>query len=293
MPAVLINPPAETLGSTNAIVSGTSRRYEVRAFPGPLSIKGVVRGSAVWETAAGRFEVTPRTALILNDSEEYWMSIDAPQPVETFCIFFARGFVDDAVRAAVTSSAQLLDASDAEPVAFFERLQFGGTVVDALHATRTRFVAGEPLEESLFEIANVLANIECDALHRASKLPALRASTREELRRRVQRATSFLHASLDQPVTVADAAAAACLSPFHFHRLFSAFHGETPHRYLTRLRLDRARALLRNDDRSVAQVALDCGFESVGSFTTLFTKHVGIPPGRFRRIREDSAFPRL
>jgi transcriptional regulator GlxA family with amidase domain len=85
---------------------------------------------------------------------------------------------------------------------------------------------------------------------------------------------------------VAEAAREACLSPFHFHRLFTSFHDTTPHRYLTRLRLQRARTLLRGTTRDVTEVAFACGFESLGSFTTLFTRTFGISPARFRRNRE-------
>ena len=97
---------------------------------------------------------------------------------------------------------------------------------------------------------------------------------------------SFLHANMDRTVSVAEPAREACLSPFHFHRLFTSFHGITPHRYLTRLRLARARSLLRSSERSVADVACACGFESLGSFTTLFTRTIGVSPARFRRIEE-------
>lgn len=287
MPDLLINPAADALGRVNAVLSGKGRRYESRGFAGPLSIKGVIRGSAVWETPSARFEVTPRTALILNDGEEYAITVDAPQPVETFCVFFARGFVDDAVRALTTSSERLLDASEAPAVAFFERLHFDDALTRELECMHERFTNGEPLE--VFTLAAALANAECDAVRRASRLPALKATTRDELRRRIARSTAFLHAAVDRDVTVADAASEACLSPFHFHRLFAAFHGETPHRYLTRLRLARARALLRGSERPIAEVAAACGFESVGSFTTLFTRAFGVPPGRFRRIREDDA----
>jgi AraC-like DNA-binding protein len=284
-----INPPAAILGTVNAIVAGRGRQYDVRGFTGPLSIKGVISGVATWETAAGRFEVGPSGCLILNDGEEYSITIDAPQPVETFCIFFARGFVDDAFRAATCSSASLLDAPSATRIGFFERMQYEPAMRAALlhaHAHRDDEVA---VDAAIFALASQLVRAQCDVDARTSRLPALRASTREELRRRLSNAAAIIHARLDERIAVADIAAEACLSPFHFHRAFTSFFGETPHRYLTRLRLERARALLRGSDRGVADVARDCGFESLGSFTTLFTKRFGTPPGRFRRIGEARA----
>lgn len=286
MSGVPINPPASQLGSVNAVLHGRSSRYESR-FAGALSVKGVISGSATWQTDAGHYEIVPGSVLLIHEDEEYTVSVDALRPVETFCFFFRTGFVEDAWRASLTSSAALLDTDARAPrVMFAERLHFNGAIVDELQRAYERMRDGLPLEESFYSAAMhlVRARVELDA--RTSRLPALRVSTRDELARRVAIGTSYLHANLHRAISIADAAREACLSPFHFHRLFASFHGMTPHRYLTRLRIAHARALLRSDDRSIADVATACGFESLGSFTTLFTRNVGTSPARFRRIEE-------
>lgn len=283
---VLLNPPAHLLGTGNAIVGGRGvRRYEHR-FAGPLSVKAVIAGRAVWETKAGRFELVPGCALVLNDGEEYEVTIDALQPVETFCLFFARGFVEDAWRSSVTGSEALLDDSEPRPVVFAEKLHFDAPLTGELQRAHARMTAGESMDESFYAAALQLVSVQRELASRVARVPALRAATREELARRVAVATSFLHASLDRNVSVAEAAREACLSPFHFHRLFAAFHGTTPHRYVTRLRLERAKAMLRAGDRDVTEVAIECGFESAGSFTTLFKRTFGVTPGSIRRNEE-------
>lgn len=279
MHEVLVNPRAEELGRTNAILSGLGRRYDHR-FAGPLSLKAVVKGSAMWTTSGGRYELGPGAVLLLEDGEEYEIEIRALQPVETFCLFFERGFVEDALQSATTESAALLDGRLARAT-FAERLHVDAPLVHALHKAHARFRAGEPLGESLYSVTSLLVRAQHDVDARVSRLPALRASTREELRRRLDVATAFMHGNVDRPLTIAAVAREACLSPFHFHRLFTAMHATPPHRYLTRLRLERARSLLRAGDRTIADVAFACGFESLGSFTTLFRKRYGVTPGRF------------
>jgi AraC-like DNA-binding protein len=276
-----INPPQEDLGQVNAILSARTRRYAHR-FAGPLSVKSVIEGRATWETADGRYDLVPGCALVLNDGEEYEITADALQPVETFCLFFERGFVEDAYRASVTGSAELLQApfEQAPPVAFAERLHFGAAIVAELVNAHSLMKRGDPLANAFDRAALALVRAHVDVEARAARLPSVRASTREELARRVRVATSYLHANLHRAVGVAEAARAACLSPFHFHRLFAAFHGTTPHQYLTRLRLERARTLLLRGDATVVDVALECGFESVGSFTTLFKRTFGTTPGK-------------
>lgn len=281
----LVNPPPRLLGTVNAVVAGRGvRRYEDR-FAGALSVKGVIRGIATWETRAGRFEVVPGAVLVLGEGEEYEITIDALQPVETFCLFFERGFVEDAWRASVTGSEALLGGPPGD-VGFAEKLHFDGPLVAEVHGAHARMCRGEDIDESFYAAALQIVRARSDFAKNVARLPALRAATREELGRRIAVATAFLHASLDRNVSVAEAAREACLSPFHFHRLFTALHGTTPHRYLTRLRLEKARALLRSGDRAVSAVAAECGFESAGSFTTLFRRTFGVTPGAIRKNEE-------
>ena len=84
--------------------------------------------------------------------------------------------------------------------------------------------------------------------------------------------------SLDVPAL----ARAAYLSPAHFSREFRRTFGETPHQYLLTRRLERAAALLRTTDRSVADICLTVGLRSVGSFTTSFGKLFGLSPTAYR-----------
>jgi transcriptional regulator GlxA family with amidase domain len=78
-------------------------------------------------------------------------------------------------------------------------------------------------------------------------------------------------------------AQAACFSKFHFLRLFREAYGETPGRYLARVRLERARTLLETTDRRVTDICLDVGYESLSSFTIAFRNRFGTPPDRYRR----------
>jgi AraC-like DNA-binding protein len=95
-------------------------------------------------------------------------------------------------------------------------------------------------------------------------------------------------------VTVDDMAAAAGLSKAHFSREFRRTFGESPHSYLLTRRLERAAALLRATDHSVAEICLDVGLTSVGSFTTSFTRIYGCSPTAYRaRFPPASAWARV
>ena len=100
------------------------------------------------------------------------------------------------------------------------------------------------------------------------------------------RAKDLIDARYADPLDTAALAARACCSEAHFIRSFKRAFGETPHQYLLTRRLERAAALLRNTDYSVAEVCLNVGLTSVGSFTSSFRRIYGTTPTAYR-----AAFP--
>jgi AraC-like DNA-binding protein len=104
--------------------------------------------------------------------------------------------------------------------------------------------------------------------------------------RHLLRAKDLADARYFEPLGVDDLAGAAGLSRAHFSREFRRAFGETPHAYLLTRRLERAAALLRTTDRSVADICLSVGLQSIGSFTTSFARTYGVPPAAYR-----AAFP--
>ncbi len=100
--------------------------------------------------------------------------------------------------------------------------------------------------------------------------------------RHLLRAKDLADARYFEPLDVDDLAGAARLSRAHFSREFRRAFGETPHAYLLTRRLERAAALLRTTDHSVAEICFSVGLQSVGSFTTSFTRTYGLSPTAYR-----------
>jgi AraC-like DNA-binding protein len=100
--------------------------------------------------------------------------------------------------------------------------------------------------------------------------------------RHLLRAKDLADARYFEPLGVDDLASAAGLSRAHFSREFTRAFGESPHGYLLTRRLERAAALLRTTDRSVADICFSVGLQSVGSFTTSFTRTFGASPTAYR-----------
>jgi len=107
--------------------------------------------------------------------------------------------------------------------------------------------------------------------------------------RHLLRAKDLADARYFEPLGVDDLAAAAGLSRAHFSREFRRAFGESPHAYLLTRRLERAAALLRATDRSVADICLSVGLQSIGSFTTSFSRTFGLSPTAYRAEHPSAA----
>ena len=104
----------------------------------------------------------------------------------------------------------------------------------------------------------------------------------EDLNRRLLRARDAMDRAYAEPLDVRAVAAVAHMSGAHFIRSFRAVFGETPHHYLQRRRVERSMFLLRETDRSVTDICLDVGFNSLGTFSRTFREIVGETPSGYR-----------
>lgn len=97
------------------------------------------------------------------------------------------------------------------------------------------------------------------------------------------RARDAMDRAYAQPLDIQMLAEIACVSPAHFIRTFKTTFGETPHHYLQRRRVERSMFLLRETDRSITDICLEVGFNSLGTFSRTFCEIVGQSPSEYRR----------
>ncbi len=111
-------------------------------------------------------------------------------------------------------------------------------------------------------------------------------SRRAEYATRFNRVVDYIQSHLSEPMDLETLADVACFSPYHFHRLFHGWMGETIRDFVFRLRVERAAAqLLYNPSKSITQIALDCGFSSSATFARGFRAFHGISASEFRKNR--------
>ncbi|WP_116200202.1 AraC family transcriptional regulator [Amycolatopsis circi] len=169
--------------------------------------------------------------------------------------------------------------------------QLGGAAVD-FDAMAASLAAGDPLVEEIIRAVggaagaddlyaeSAAAFLSMQLLTRHARLSPGAVPKRENAR--VQAVVAAMRERLAEPITLADLAGEVHLSVFHLVRVFKEATGVTPYRYLTRLRIDEAKRLLRDTDLTVSQIAGRCGFASPAALSTAFLRHTGTRPSAYR-----------
>jgi AraC-like DNA-binding protein len=247
-------------------------------------------GRALYRAANAWFSVDEAGYLILNDQQPYEIHIASPTRVESFIVYFPRGWAEEVRNSLSSRPEELLDdpAGDTrDPVHFFERFTPHGPLVSpVLRKLRRAHQSGALpdlwVEQELRALLARMLQAQEVARRESDALPAQRASTREELWRRLSRGRDFIHARFDSALTLSEMASAACLSPFHFLRGFKAVFRMTPHAYVSACRLERTKFLLERTELPVTEICFAVGCESLGSFSSWFHRLTGASPRAWR-----------
>jgi AraC-like DNA-binding protein len=250
-------------------------------------------GRALYRIPGREFSVDDRGYLILNNRQPYSIEIASPTRVETFVLWFPDGWAEEVLTSWNWPNDRLLDAAPENngSANFFERYTpHDETVSPKVREIRAAFKTAQLiedgwLEEKLRALLAAMLQTKKMVSRQMEAMPATRVSTRVELWRRVNRARDYLHAHLGSAIQLADVARAACLSPFHLLRTFQSAFRLTPHQYLNQCRLERAKFLLEKTHIPVTEICLDCGFNSLGSFSALFHRSCGMSPRQWRASR--------
>lgn len=277
--------PAQA-GWPHVLVWGGGERVAYREHLSGLTLRVVRSGEEQVRVGAARYAVRPGSYLLLNEAQPHAHAVD--EASEVVMVVMRPGFLAE-VKRSLTAPAEVLLGAPNEttaPTFFFERIYPQDPLI-AAHVQRLgrviaeRDLSQDGLEHAFYPIATRLLALHLGVQQEVARLPAVRRATKEELYRRLYRARDYIEACFQEPLDLKRMAGVAELSPHHFLRLFKRVFGETPHKYLTRLRLERAQNLLQTGERSVTDVCFDVGFESLGSFSSLFKKHTGVAPSRF------------
>jgi AraC-like DNA-binding protein len=284
--------------ATNVVVHTRSQGEADREHMGPLSVTFARGGRRICTVDGRRMAIDEDSYLISNLGQNFSGTPEYDANTETFLVGFWPGFAEEILRTLVTPADRLLDdlkLARFQPVEFVPQIysqdDLVTPVLDQLQcATQRGGVTRGWLEEWNHRLLHRLLLAHRKVAHDIEAFPGAKASTRAEYYTRLNRARDFMESHLEEALDLRGISSEAWLSPHHFLRLFKQVYNETPHQYLTRRRIERARRLLLRTDMPVTDICYAVGFESLGSFSWLFRKRVGLSPEQYRK---ESRPPRI
>ncbi len=272
----------------NFIVHFSASEAELENHISPLSIKCSMKGHESYRTSSGDYKVTSGSYLIVNDGQECSSSIK--DEAETFSVYFDSEFSNEVLKSLTNPSDKLLNYSflpGRQPVQFLEKLYSHNYTLTPLImklrlASKVNYDDENFINEQFYELLNKLMVVHRDLYKEIEKLPPVKLSTKTELYKRVCKAKEFMDSYFTDKLTLEKISREACLSQFHFLRLFKCIYYKTPHQYLTSKRIEKAVSLLFGTDMSITEICYEIGFESLSSFSWLFKNRFGMSPEMVR-----------
>jgi len=285
-------------GRENCIVWGRARFADFGPCTHTLSIRAVWGGAEHCHFNGRTVAVDDDNFLILNHGRVCATSIHATRPVESLAICFRPGLAERTYAAMAASCENALAHGDTlaeQPFEFMEHLQpHDRAVSPVLRFIRAHLFQGLDdegwYEEQLIFLLERMRAQQLRTIERVEALQLVRAGTRHEIFRRVHLATDFLHTNYAQSFSLSTLAKVACLSKYHFLRLFTLVHGLTPFAYLQQKRTGVALRLLESTQLTIGEVASCVGFTTRSALLRQIRRWTGLAP---RQIRNQNPRVRL
>ena len=237
------------------------------------SIALVTDGNFHYRTAQGSALMTPGSLLLGNEGACFECGHQHSRGDRCLAFHFSPELFESVVAAVPGAKRLALSAPRLPPVPSVL------AVLASAHALRDQSGEAEEFRELALQVAAAV----CGALNEDSPASQRAPTPRDE--RRVVAALHRIEAQRDVRLSVAELAAEAAVSPFHFLRIFAEVVGVTPGQYMLRARLHRAAVKLRRCEDTIAAVALDCGFDDLSTFNRQFRRATGLTPGAYRAQR--------
>lgn len=283
------NRPLDAEGFPNVIIHTKTRTVYRPDILGPVSLFLNLQGSSRCTVDNRGVTVPQDYFFISNCFQPYTLEIDSRQPVETFNIHIGDAFSQGIWSALLTPADTILNnglQQQVPTVAFHNQLYrrdeaFTRIVRRLLALEQGAF--NKPLfEDHMADLLLYLLRQHRHLMRRIEQLPAVKRTTRLELYRRLSYAVDYLHAHTATAIDLDALAGTACLSKYHFLRLFKQAFGLSPYQYLQALRLKKAEHLLRHTRLPINEIAAALHFENSNSFSRLFLQRNKLYPSQYR-----------
>jgi AraC family transcriptional regulator len=269
------------------VFSSVSAFYEPVRSKG-FAVKYVVEGVERYTLNGQKYPVETGKYLLSNNTTEGYVEIESGKNVKGICI----NIVPDLL-AEIVASHQRPDTAFTDPAlgCFFssnlfleqqynaQNTQVGQFLMNLAQSVQHQHFNKNQLSiEFFYQLSEKIIADQIPVFKQLQAIPSVKPSTKKDLLQRVYRGKELMDASFIAPLHIAYIAQEACMSEYHFFRLFKLVFGISPNQYLIQKRLERGYFILKQDRDSVTTAAIASGFSDIFTFSKAFKKQFGCAP---------------
>jgi AraC family transcriptional regulator len=251
---------------------------------GPLSLFSNFSGRSRVSVEGRAIDVPAECFLVTNEHQRYTLEVGDTK-AETFNIHFGDDWTQGAMSSLTSGHTELIDnPGSRSPYHFRNKLiEKSPAITQSLRALQSH-ACGDPMrrDEILYGLLrHLLEQFQVD-LRLECAVPAVKASTRQEIIRRLALATDAIYSSGDRSLDLDQLARISMLSKFHLLRAFKEVFRKTPYQFMTDVKIARARIMLQDPQMEITEISRVLGFDSPSTFSRRFRNVTGQYPSRFR-----------
>ena len=276
---------------TNAYYFKTNNLYSGEHIS-RMSIRTISDGYQIHQVGNKDHVLDKNRYLVINEGEEFQSQLSTNAPLEGLLVAFDKKDMLSCSSYLNNSDEKLLDdpydSNSREITIETQSLELQDAMKELLESLKYGIVNKEvnqlyyeqEFQSVLKQIYRDHGNVE----RRVQGIKARRNSTKQEIFKRIRTAREYIDANLQKDLSLKDISEVATMSTFHFVRSFGDFYFISPHQYLVKKRMEKAKFLLVDSDMTAEQIAVDTGFENKTSFGRLFKQKTTFTPIEYRKL---------
>lgn len=266
----------------NVIVNSSYKSYQKSVSESSFSIFANTKGTVKLYHSKRDLRVCEQTFYLSNPFESFGYEIDSEARVDTFNVHFNYAFYTQALHTLLSSNENLLDYPDGSNTSyrFVNQLHYKSSGLKKLLGS---FQQKEE-EIFFFELLEYSLYIDHKDKGRMLNISTAKRSTRKELLKRMQIVKDYIYSNYDNAdLSIKKLSELVYMSHFHFLRVFKNVYGITPYQYLKRIRIERAKYLIKETNLPIHEIAFFVGFKESSAIFPIIRKSVLKSPQKYRK----------
>ncbi|MBS9462908.1 helix-turn-helix transcriptional regulator [Flagellimonas sp. 389] len=278
----VVESPLKEIEWPNVVVTASYKNYQKSISESSFTILANTSGTIKLSTSKRNIKVCEQTFYISNPFESFRYEIDSEDLVDTFNIHINFDFYTKAQYALLNSNEKLLDIPYEQDSSY--------KYINQLHYRNSSFneiIQSYSTENEASFLMDILKHslvIDHKEKGRSFNIHATKKSTRKELAKRMVEAKDYIYSNYnDSEFSMKNVSRLVSMSHFHFLRVFKNVYGISPHQYLKRIRIERAKYLLNKTDLPINAIAYAVGFKESTTIYPILKNHLSTTPQKYRK----------